>query len=91
MEQLQVSWGDLMIAASVVVAAVGGVWRISAMFNKLINRLDHLDGRVKSLEDDEFGLAKMSELALRAAVANPSLNIPDPRNPTKIIKTGSTA
>ena len=85
MQATSVSWDGLLVAGSVMIATVGAVWKYSVMFNRLLTRMQQTEDRIMALEDDAFGLAKMCELALRTALNNPDMNIPDPRNPSKII------
>jgi hypothetical protein len=40
---------------------------------------------IDDLKADHFGKALMSEWALRTAIANPGMEVPDPRDPNRLI------
>lgn len=80
------------IAGTIVVAAVGSTWKISnaigalkAEFGERIDEVEigMLDNR--SAIDGKASLAALSEQALRMAIENPGLRVPDPRDPNRII------
>jgi len=80
-----ITWGDALIALSVLTATGGAVWRIGVLFNRIDKKMDHIDGRVGDLEEDSFGVSKACELALRGAILNPGMRVPDPRDPSQVI------
>ena len=79
LESTPITLGDLLLVGSVFTATFIAIWRINTMFAKFNNRLE-------DLEKDQFGMSQMSELALRQAIANPTMRVPDPRNPKQLIQ-----
>lgn len=70
------------VAACVVVFAVVATWRVTS-------KLSSIDNNILSMRqelDNSFTLDKASEQALRMAIENPGMRVPDPRDPTKIIE-----
>jgi len=74
--------GDTKITLAVAVlclsTAVGGTWKVSTAVNQLQRDVA-----------GSYTLAAASEQALRMAIENPGLRVPDPRDPSKIITTPS--
>jgi archaeosine-15-forming tRNA-guanine transglycosylase len=73
------------VAACVVVFSVMATWRITG-------KLSSIDNNILSMRqelDNSFTLDKASEQALRMAIENPGMRVPDPRDPTKIIEVKS--
>lgn len=66
------------LVLTIVSTAVGATWKISTVANAI--RSD-----IHTLKSDHYGLAAASEQALRMALENPTLRIPDPRDPSRII------
>jgi hypothetical protein len=65
-------------AASVAVVVGGFAWAVHAS-------LDDVSDRLGIIEQDRLGLTRASELAARAALENPGLRIPDPRDPNRVL------
>lgn len=82
MKEMVITLGDLIVAGSIGAAAFGVVWRMSKLFERQNNRM------VK-LEEDHFGMSRACEVALRIAIHNPGHQVPDPRDPSKMISTPS--
>jgi hypothetical protein len=65
----------------------GGIWYLGRSLQRIDSRLETLEARITAVENsDNLTSAKASELALRAAIANPGLKLPDPRNPSLYIR-----
>lgn len=47
--------------------------------------LDVVARDVKAIQDDKYTLSSASEYALRLAIANPGMKVPDPRVPDRVI------
>lgn len=47
--------------------------------------LGRIEGRLATVEQDRYSLTAASEQALRMALENPGLAVPDPRDPKNII------
>lgn len=52
----------------------------------LSTKLSKIDSRLSKLEEDHYTKAEAAESSLRLAIENPSINVPDPRNPGKLIR-----
>lgn len=52
----------------------------------IVNRLSRIDARLSTLEEDHYTKAEAAENALRMALENPGLNVPDPRNPGQLLR-----
>lgn len=74
----------LMFGATIV-GMFGSVWSVGWWIAK---KLTKFENRLFELERDKWGLAAESEYALRTALANPGLRVPDPRNPGRYIESG---
>lgn len=79
MSDLPLNIGDVLVIATIICAIGGAVWRMGAVINKFSTRLI-------TLESDRYPLSVASEAALRMAIENPGLKVPDPRDPNKIIQ-----
>lgn len=66
---------------AVILFVGGGAWKASAFASGIEVELKSLRGDLTTLAGDRFTLAMASEQALRTAMANPGLRVPDPRNP----------
>lgn len=78
-ESVPVTLGDILLIFSVFTASGIAVWRISSVVSGLKTRLE-------DLEKDQFGMSQAAELALRQAIANPDMRVPDPRKPNELIQ-----
>jgi hypothetical protein len=70
------------VASAVVVFAVVATWHVTKTLSSI--RAD-----IKSIGEElgnSFTLDKASEQALRMAIENPGMRVPDPRDPAKIIE-----
>ena len=52
----------------------------------LTRKIDMMEYRLSALEKEQYTLAEAAEAALRLAIANPRLRVPDPRNPEVLIR-----
>lgn len=66
------------LLVSLCCAAVVFGWRGSEL-------LSRIDTRISKVEQDRYSLTAASEQALRMAIENPGLGVPDPRDPNRII------
>lgn len=80
------------LATTILVAAVGSTWKISNAIGsvkaEIADRIDGVEVTVlenKAAIDSKASLASLSEQALRMAIENPGLRVPDPRDPNRII------
>lgn len=72
---LQITWGLL---GAVCIASLTIGWRAAVV-------LSRIDRRLASLEESRYTLPAAAEHALRFALENPGLSVPDPRDPSKLI------
>lgn len=80
------------IAGTIVIAAIGSTWTISnaigAVKAEIATRIDGVEASVHETKvaiDGKASLSALSEQALRMAIENPGLRVPDPRDPNRII------
>ena len=78
MNDIPLNIGDLLTICTIIGSSAAAVWRIS----KVINRFE---SRLLDLEKDRYPMSIASENALRLAILNPGMQIPDPRDPNRII------
>ena len=52
----------------------------------IVTRISKIDTRLKTLEDEHYTKAEAEAHALRMALENPHMNVPDPRNPGKLLR-----
>lgn len=77
----------LLLVGGGIATFAGGVWYLGRALQRIDGRLETLESRITAVEQsDNITSAKASELALRAAIANPGLKLPDPRNPSLYIR-----
>lgn len=70
---------------------IGGTWKIAAVMNNMSTELKSLSSSLDEVKSASYTLARASEQALRTAIENPSLRVPDPRDPNKLIIVYSAA
>jgi len=66
---------------SLILFVGGGAWQASSFANNIEVELKQLRTDLNSFSGDRFTAAMASEQALRTAMANPGMRVPDPRNP----------
>lgn len=64
---------------TILVAAGGAFWQASTLYSDVRVDLD-------KVLNDRFTLTAASEQALRHAILNPGVKVPDPRNPGKFFQ-----
>lgn len=75
----------------------GALWRLSNEFGairreqreavvEISAQINDLAGRLDAVEMDRYTVTMAAENALRMAIANPDLAIPDPRDPSQLIR-----
>jgi hypothetical protein len=78
MNEMPINVGDMLTIITILGSTAMAVWRIS----KVINRFE---SRLLDLEKDRYPMSIASENALRLAILNPGIQIPDPRDPNRTI------
>lgn len=79
-------------AIAVVSISVGATWWFSQQLEHFRIELAAMSSRIGANEDELvkfYSLAAASEQALRMAIENPGLRIPDPRDPNRLIEVRS--
>jgi hypothetical protein len=79
MSEIPLNIGDLLVIMSIFASTGGAVWRIGRVIAKF-------ESRLVDLERDKYPMSVASEAALRMAIENPSLKVPDPRDPNRVIQ-----
>jgi Pyruvate/2-oxoacid:ferredoxin oxidoreductase gamma subunit len=69
------------LVIAIITAIVGCTYWLS-------NRLSSIDSRLSRLEENHYTVAEAEAHALRLALENPSINVPDPRNPGELLRVG---
>ncbi len=64
---------------------VGAALKISSSFTDLTAQMKELHESIDDVKTNSYTLTRASEQALRTAIENPSLRVPDPRDPNKLI------
>lgn len=81
-------------AAVVLGSAAGAVWKVQQTLTDIRDGVSDVARKVSSLEQATDGRfleleksykSSISEWALRAQMANPTIKIPDPRDPSKFL------
>lgn len=72
----------LTFSAAVVGTGLSATWFLSSQLARYESRLESVEITVK---EDRYTLTMASEKALRTAIENPGMRVPDPRDPSKII------
>ena len=83
-------WKPLVVfICSLVVSAMSLVWYLSAQKALIDTRMAVLENQLVELSEaiqaDRYTLTQAAERALRSAIENPGLRVPDPRDPHTII------
>lgn len=78
------------LVGSVIVSAVICTWWISNRISKIDSAFVTLGKRLEAIEQrelDNYTMTQAEVHALRTAIANPHMRVPDPRDPSRIIVT----
>ena len=67
--------------AALVIFVGGGAWQASNFAADIKTQIAGLRRDITTLSEEQMSMAKASENALRMAMANPGVRVPDPRNP----------
>lgn len=67
------------ILLTIVTSVAGAVWYLS-------RRLSAFEARLTDVEKDRYTVSAACEHALRLAIENPGLRVPDPRKPGEVIQ-----
>lgn len=76
-------WGTAIGVMAVVVSAALYVNRATTL---TLMRLESMGGDIERLARDSMTISQASEAALRMAIENPGMRVPDPRDPSRIIE-----
>jgi len=79
----------IVFMSSLVVSAISLVWYLSAQKSAIDTRMAVMEVQLvelaNAIQDDRYTLTQAAERALRSAIENPGLRVPDPRDPSTII------
>lgn len=76
---------QLTLLTSVIGCTATVVWAAQSLKSKIEVRLDENSAGLALLKSEMYPLAVASEQALRTAIENPGMRVPDPRDPNRII------
>ena len=79
------------IVVALIASAVGATWVVANILNKLRAEIRGIRADVAGLRDEQYSISRAAEDAMRLALANPSLRVPDPRNPVLFIRVSGRA
>jgi hypothetical protein len=74
------------VAAGLIIFAIGATWWVAKTLSNITTQIKTMLTRL----DNAFTIEKASEQALRMAIENPGMRVPDPRDPAKIIEVKPT-
>lgn len=82
-EESRVRLRTVVIICTSIIGGLGslgtaGVWRAAST-------LTEISRDIRDLKSNSITRSEASDLALRAAMENPGLRVPDPRNPSQIL------
>lgn len=76
------------VVAAILVVGIGATWTLAAVaiksFESIRTEIGTLTSGLEQVKNDRYTLTAASETALRTAIENPGLRVPDPRNPGKV-------
>lgn len=78
----------LVIGGAGTVAAAA--WWIATRLGSIDGKFDALNTSIKEMQADAFPLSRASEVALRMAIENVGMRVPDPRDPHRVIVVNNT-
>ena len=73
----------------IITAVIGAAAVINKRLKSMEDRLATNEQKVVSIETDRYTLSMAVEQALRLAIANPGMHVPDPRDPSKSVTVTS--
>jgi len=73
------------------ISFIGGTWKLALVMNTMTTQIINLHDDLENVKSNSYTLSRASEQALRTALENPSLRVPDPRDPNKLIVVYSAA
>jgi hypothetical protein len=82
---LPLTLGEALTILSILSGFGLAIWRMGRFFSRLEIRQVAFENRLIDLEKDRYPLSVASEAALRLAILNPGMQVPDPRTPTQVI------
>lgn len=76
------------VVGAILVVGIGATWTLATVvinqFSSIRSEIRDLTSGLEAVKVDRYTLAAASETALRTAIENPGLRVPDPRNPGKV-------
>ena len=84
------------ISIGLVIVIIGALFGAAAYINnniekvsgnlvQVIGELKSVESQVAQMKSDQYTVSQAAEQALRTAIENPGMRVPDPRNPGSII------
>lgn len=75
----------LSAAVAASMAFLGGAFWIHNSIQTLGGQMERMSEQVVTLRANQYTISQAAENALRMAIANPGMRVPDPRNPGQIL------
>ena len=76
------------LVGSVLVVGIGATWTLATVivnqFSGIRSEITTLNTGLEQVKTDLYTLTAASETALRTAIENPGMRVPDPRSPGKV-------
>lgn len=73
------------LALTTIVVVMGAAWRITKAVHSAVIELRMMSLRLEKMEKENYTRAEAAEQALRIALVNPGMTVPDPRDPNEYI------
>lgn len=70
---------------SLTTATAAFAWKASNTLTKIDNELKAQSAAISEVKENSYTLSRAAEQALRMAIENPGMRVPDPRDPSKLI------
>lgn len=82
---------DTGVALGVVVTVVACTWVMATKMSKLTSAMHSMKEDFDQMKAQTYTKAEAAEVALRTALMNPDMKVPDPRDPDKILGPNTEA
>lgn len=70
---------------TIAVVMIGATWKLASLLSEMNNQIHALSTALDDVKNSSYTMTRASEQALRTAIENPQLRVPDPRDPARLI------
>lgn len=89
-KETKISLSLALLLVSCTGAVVGSIWRFAGRVDEVTRQTEQVNVKLESMKSEMFTQSQAAEQALRTAMLNPGLRVPDPRNPGQVIVVEAT-